>query len=84
MVDSNSRSDKAFSLDSEFAELFYEIGKILDRRLSGTSNPVIRDNAAMDALFDVRNILCKKKVIKSFKPIIGIEEEDERQEVNGK
>jgi hypothetical protein len=82
MSTNNPRSDKAFPPDTDFAELFFEIGKILDRRLSGTDNPVIRDNAAMDALFDVRNILCKKNVIKSFKPIIGIEEEDERQEVS--
>lgn len=75
----NAGSDKCFS----FEEAFHGIGKILDRKLIGTSNPVIRDLAGMDALQSVRNVLCGK-VITSFTPTVGMDEYEVKQEARSK
>ena len=71
--------DKRFS----FEEAFYEIGRILDRKLAGVDNPIIRDLAGMDALLNVRKLLCGK-VITSFTPTVGMEEYADNQEALSK
>ena len=65
--------DKRFS----FEDAFRKIGKILDRKLIGTSNPVICDLAGMDAIIGVRNVL-SGQVITSFTPIIEMEENERK------
>jgi hypothetical protein len=64
-------NDKCFS----FGEAFYKIGLILDKKLAGFNNQVIRDLAGMDAIISVQNVL-SGNVITSFNPIIGIEENE--------
>lgn len=68
-INNKVENHKCFS----FGDACHEIGSCLDKKLIGTYNPVIYDLAGMDALVNVRNILCGK-VITSFTPIIEIED----------
>ena len=74
--DKNSEWYKRFSPERYFEGLFRNVGKTLDSKVGGTSNPIILDLAGMDALMDVLNILCRN-VITSFTPILEIEGGDE-------
>lgn len=66
----NTEWDKCFS----FEEVFQKIGLILDRELAGVNNSIIRDLAGMNAIISIRDVLCGK-VITSFTPILGIEQD---------
>lgn len=64
--------------DDGIEEAFKNIGKILSGKLNETRNPVLRDIAAMDALFSLVNFLQNTKHLPgSFKVRLADEDNSE-------